>query len=208
MDHGGEAGVRFVGAHRDALELLEFTEEVLDQMTPFVHLCINRQRPGAARVLRDDDFGPARIEISDDGVAVKGFVGDQRVKAHPCDERRDAHGVEPMAGQEFKADEIAECIGQRQNLGGHAAFGAANDLALSPPFAPWPCRWTLTIVASTMAYSMSGSSETASNIRLKTSALTQCRNRLNTVFQGPNSAGRSRQGLPVRAIYKTASRNS
>src|SRR5271166_2150250 len=59
-----------------------------------------------------------------------------------------------------------------------------------------------------MAYSMSGSSETASNIRLKTSALTQCRNRLNTVFQGPNSAGRSRQGLPVRAIHKTASRNS
>src|SRR5271157_4249316 len=47
-----------------------------------------------------------------------------------------------------------------------------------------------------MAYSMSGSFETASN------------NRLNTVFQGPNFAGRSRQGLPVRAIHKTASRNS
>src|SRR5258706_1968205 len=59
-----------------------------------------------------------------------------------------------------------------------------------------------------MAYSMSGSSETASNIRLKTSALTQWRNRLKTVFQRPNCAGRSRQGAPVRAIHRTASRNN
>ena len=64
------------------------------------------------------------------------------------------------------------------------------------------------IVPSIMAYSMSGSSETAPNIRLKTSALTQWRNRLKTVFQRPNCAGRSRQGAPVRAIHKTASRNN
>ena len=63
------------------------------------------------------------------------------------------------------------------------------------------------MVASTMAYSMSGSSETASNSRLKTSAFTQSRNRLKTVFQWPNSGGRSRHGLPVRAIHNTASTN-
>src|SRR4051812_2860743 len=39
-------------------------------------------------------------------------------------------------------------------------------------FAPCPCRWTLTMVASTMAYSRSGSSETASNKRCQTSAFT------------------------------------
>src|SRR3546814_4751834 len=66
-----------------------------------------------------------------------------------------------MAGQQDEAHEIAECIGERQDLGGHAASGAAYGLALSPPFAPWPWRWTLTMVASTMAYSMSGSSEQA-----------------------------------------------
>ncbi len=32
MDHGLEALVGFVGAHGDAFEFLEFTEEVLDQM--------------------------------------------------------------------------------------------------------------------------------------------------------------------------------
>jgi hypothetical protein len=30
-----------------------------------------------------------------------------------------------MAGQQDEAHEIAECVGQRQDLGGHAALGAA-----------------------------------------------------------------------------------
>ena len=83
----------------------------------------------------------------------------QAAKLDPVDERRDADSIEAMAGQENEAHKIAECVGQRQDLGRHAAFGAAYGLALSPPFAPCPWRWTLTIVASTMAYSMSGSSD-------------------------------------------------
>src|SRR5438309_7140688 len=43
-----------------------------------------------------------------------------------------------------------------------------------------------------------------SKIRLRT----QRRNRLDTEFQWPNSAGRSRQGNPARARHSTASRNS
>ena len=60
------------------------------------------------------------------------------------------------------------------------------------------------MVASTMAYSMSGSSGQASNSRVKASAFTQARHRLNTVFQRPNNLGRSRQGDPVRTIQSTA----
>jgi hypothetical protein len=43
-----------------------------------------------------------------------------------------------MTGQEHEADEIAQRVGQREDLGGHAALGAADGLVLSPPFAPWP----------------------------------------------------------------------
>src|SRR5690606_14706278 len=110
-----------------------------------------------------------------------------------------------VAGQENEAHEIAERIGEGENFGRHAALGAAYGLALSPPFAPCPWRWTLTMVASTMAYSMSGASEQASKSRRKTSALTQSRYRLKTVFQLPKKAGRSRHGLPVRTIQSTAS---
>src|ERR671921_1300588 len=61
--------------------------------------------------------------------------------------------------------------------------------------------------ASTRAYSRSGSSETASNNRGQTSAFTQSRKRVKTLFQCPNRGGRSRHGLPVRAIHSTASTN-
>src|SRR4051794_24324549 len=63
------------------------------------------------------------------------------------------------------------------------------------------------MVASTRAYSMSGSSETASNNRCQTPAFTQSRKRVKMLFQWPNAGGRSRQGLPVRTTHKTASTN-
>src|SRR3982074_2815333 len=110
-----------------------------------------------------------------------------------------------MAGQENEANEIAECVGQRQNFSRHAAFGTADGLALRPPFAPCPWRWTWTMVASTMAYSMSGASDQASKSLVKTSSLTQSRYRLKTVFQLPIIGGRSRHGLPVPTIQSTAS---
>src|ERR1700729_537949 len=67
--------------------------------------------------------------------------------------------VEPAPGQQDKAHEIPEGVGEREDLGRQTAFGSADGLALSPPFAPWPWLWTLTMVASTTAYSMSGLSE-------------------------------------------------
>src|SRR5437016_11553674 len=208
MDHGLEALVGFVGAHVDAFEFLEFTEEVLDEMTPFVHLGVDLERRGAARVLRNHDLGTGLIEIGDDVVAVEGLVGDQRAEFDPRDERRNADGVEALSRQQHESDEVAQGIGEGEDFGRHAALGFADGLALSPPFAPCPWRWTLTMVASTMAYSMSGSSETASNRRFQTPAFAQSRKRVYTVIQLPKARGRSRHGLPVRAIHNTASTNS
>src|SRR6478735_613626 len=207
MDHSLEALIGLVGAHGNTLELLELAEEVLDQMAPFVHFGVDLERGGAARMLRDHHLGAAPVEIGDDVVAVEGCVGDEGVELKTLDQRRDPECVEALSGQQHKADEIAQGIGEGQDLGRHAALGAADGLARSPPFAPCPWRWTLTMVASTMAYSMSGSSEAASKSRLKMSAFTQSRYRLKTVFQRPKNAGKSRQGLPVHAIHNTASTN-
>src|SRR5436190_1384138 len=157
MDHGGEALIGLVGAHGDAFELLEPAEEVFDQVPPFVHLLVDGERRCATRMLGDDDFGAARVDFGDNGVAVEGLVGDQRVEGQSLDERRHADRVEALSRQKHEAHEIAERISEGQDFGGHAALRAADRLALSPPFAPCPWRWTLTMVASTMAYSMSGS---------------------------------------------------
>ena len=70
MDHSCEAVIGFVGSQSDAFELLELAEKVLDQVTPFVHLHVDGEWCAAARMLGDDDFGAARIEIGDDGVCV------------------------------------------------------------------------------------------------------------------------------------------
>lgn len=80
-----------------------------------------------------------------------------------------------MTWQEDETNQIAEGVGEGENFGRYAPLGAANGLALSPPFAPWPWRWTLTMVVSTMAYFMSGALEQASKILEKTYALTQSR---------------------------------
>src|SRR3954454_21731890 len=159
-------------------------------------------------MLGDHDLGAALIQVRDNVIAVERRVADQRPKGEPVDERRHADRVEPLPRQKHEAHEIAERVGEGQDLGGQAAFRATDGLAQSPPFAPCPWRWTLTMVASTRAYSRSGSSETASNSRCQTSAFTQSRKRVKTLFQFPNAGGSSRQGLPLRTIHKTASTNS
>src|SRR4051794_29056127 len=65
----------------------------------------------------------------------------------------------------------------------------------------------LTTVASTRAYAMSRSSETASKSGLKIAARTQSRYRLKTVFQEPKAVGGSRHGLPVRAYHSIPGSN-
>src|SRR5665213_1886028 len=174
-------------------------------MAPFIEFGVERERQSASGMLGNDDLCAALVQVCDDRVAIKGFVGDQSAEGETLDQRCDANSVEAVARQQDEAYEVAERVGESEDFGRHAAFGAANGLALSPPFAPWPWRWTLMMVASTMAYSMSGSSEQASKSRSKTSAFTQSRYRLKTVFQFPKEAGRSRQGLPARTTQRIAS---
>ena len=72
MDHGGEAVIGFVGAQRDAFELLELAEEVLDQMPPFAHLLVGSllswarfRSPGRKRSFAGTVLGFGRIGARD-----------------------------------------------------------------------------------------------------------------------------------------------
>lgn len=200
--------VGFVASHGDAFEFLEFAEEVFDEMAPFVNLGVDGDRFETIVALGNDDAGATLIQLGDDPVGIEGFIRDQRAEGDAVDQRGNADRVVALARQEMEADQITERVGEGEDFGGPATLGLAYGLALSPPFEPWPWRWTLTMVPSIMANSKSGSSDTASKILLKTSAVTQSRKRLKTVFHLPKAAGKSRQGLPVRAIHKTASKNS
>ena len=71
MDHGRKAGVGLVAAHGHSLELLQLAEEVLDQVPPFVDIEVNVEGRFALRPLRDDDLGPAFVQLRDDPVGVE-----------------------------------------------------------------------------------------------------------------------------------------
>jgi hypothetical protein len=53
VNHRGEALVGFVAAHGDAFELLEFAEEVFDQVTPLVDFRVDDEWLCAPGMLGD-----------------------------------------------------------------------------------------------------------------------------------------------------------
>lgn len=87
VDHRFEAAIGFARAHGDTLELFELAEEVLDEMPPFIDLCVDLAWHGSAGMLRNNDLGAALIEVSDDGIAIKGLVGKQRTEPNAIDKR-------------------------------------------------------------------------------------------------------------------------
>lgn len=177
--------VGFLGVHCDALEPHELIEKVLHEMTPILHLGVERQWLGAARMLGDDNLGAAFVGVGDDGAAVEGLVGDRTAESDAVNERRHADGIGAMPGSRPKWTRLPSASVER-GFSSPCRPWKAYGLALSPPFAPWP--W-LAMVASTMGYSMSDSSEQASKSRTNTSALSRSRYCLKTVFQLPRKAG-------------------
>src|SRR3546814_6256666 len=197
MKRGGGAGVVLVLARGDAAELLDLLEEVLDQMAPFVHLLIVGDGAGAAGVREDHGERAALVQGGSQGVAVEGLVGDQGVEVEPRDQRRDTDAVVALAGQEHEAHQIAQRVDQSHDLGGQAAARAADGLISSPPFAPPPWRWTLTMVPSISAYSKSGTSASSVNPRSNTPFSAQRRKRFPPAPHLPKPPGRSRHATPA-----------
>src|SRR5271156_7030883 len=104
---------------------------------------------------------------------IEDLVSDETSEFDVLNERWDTDGIVKRTWHQEEVHEITQRVGERQDFGRPTTDGSAYGLALGPPFAPWPCRWTFTTVASTMAYSMSGSSDTASKSLRKTPAFTQ-----------------------------------
>jgi hypothetical protein len=139
MDHGGVALVGLFVACGDAAEVFEAAEEVLDEMTPFVHVEIARNpaRPVAFRW--DDGTGTAPVEFGPDPVGIEGLVAEQSIEIDAFDQGSDPDSVVALAGQENEAHQVSERIDQGDDLGGQAAARSSDGLISSPPFAPVPC---------------------------------------------------------------------
>src|SRR3954467_14316542 len=157
VDGGGVAGICLVVASGDGPELLQLGEGVLDEMAPTIHVAVEVDLGLTVGLGRDHRGGPARIKVCPQPVHVESFVAEQGAEGDTLDQRRYANSVVSLAGQQHEAHQIAECVGQGDDLGGQAAARTPNGLGLGPPLAPLAFWWAVTMVPSIRAYSKSGS---------------------------------------------------
>lgn len=133
-------------------------------MPPFVGLFVEFCGETPVRFRRDDRGYILLIESRSQPVGIESAVGEQVIGAEAFDQIRHGAQVMRLPGHQPEIDEVTQAVGQRQYLGGDTTARAAYGLAESPPLAPWPERWTLTIEPSIIAYSRSGSDDNALNI--------------------------------------------
>ena len=147
-----QSSCRFFVSRGDAPELLEIAEEILDEMAPFVHREVARDRAHPIGLGWNDGHGASAVQFGADPVDVEGLVGQQGLEVDTLDQRRNADAVVALAGKQQEARQVAERIDER------------DDFRRQPaPLAPVPCWWTRTMVPSMMAYSKSGSGDNSLN---------------------------------------------
>ena len=132
MDDGSEARVGLVVARGDATELFEPLEQILDEMPPLVHVGIVRDGHLAVLLGRDDGERAPLVEFGAQGIVVERLVANERRELDVCDQRLDADAVVTLAWKKNEADQIAQRICERHDLGGQAAARAADGLIESP----------------------------------------------------------------------------
>lgn len=191
----------------DAAKLLELAEATLDEVTLRVEMGIERILAGPRGVVWNDSLGAFCRDGVADVVGVVSGVSDDDLGGCAIKEETSLRRIARLACGEDEADRAAEPPNGKMDLGAQAAARTSEGLILSPPFAPLACWCARTIVESMIRYSKSGSSDIVAKIRAQTPLRLQRLKRRKTLFQSPNTSGRSRQGEPVRTIQRTPSTN-
>ena len=180
MDAGEKVSRGLIITGRDSSELLELTDEILDQMARLVHLSIKVARR-LAIALRWNHRGFARRQERFDHslIGVEGFVGQQGIRPHLWQELVGALKVVRLTTGQEEGKRIAQRIDHEMDLCAQPAFAAPDRLVFTLFFwAPALCWWARTIVLSIMAYSLSASAAKISNIFFQTPLLAHRENRV------------------------------
>ena len=87
------------------------------------------------------------------------------VGLQPFDQVWHAAQIMGLPGQQAEVSQVPKGVCESQYLCCDAATRFPYGLTLSPPLAPCPARWTLTMEPSIIAYSKSGLAAKALNMR-------------------------------------------
>ena len=206
MQEGVESIGKFVVSGCDTSELLEAIEESLDEVSCLIAVPVDFALGVAVASRWDDRFGTGGFDDVDQGIAVVTFVSDDSTSRDCLNQGSPLRDIGHLAGRQDQANRITQGIDTSMNLGGQPA-PRATDRLIATVFlgAPAACWWARTIVASMNSSSRSASPWRASATRCQTPYSSQRAKRTYTECQLPSSLGKSRQGDPVRARYRTAS---
>ena len=83
VNRGGVAGVGFIVPGGDAAEFFDQLKEIRDQVTPFGHLAVVRDRRFAVGLRRDDGGGAAIVQGGAQGVVVERLLRTPRNPGRP-----------------------------------------------------------------------------------------------------------------------------
>ena len=209
MQEGVEAIGKFVVTGSDTAKLVDAVEEALNQVACLVLLTVvlTRRQPLAAR--RGDCLSASREYALDKRIAVVPLVGNDCLGRNGFHQRCALCDVVNLHTRQDQPQWIAQGIHTGVDLGAQSTTRATNRL-IARVFlkAPAECWCARTTVESMNNASRSASPRRASATRAHTPLISHRANRTYTECHCHNSTGRSRQGLPTRAVYNTASTNS
>ncbi len=159
MKAGEEVAGGFFVACRDAAKLLDILKETLDQVAFGIEGVVALAFGFAIGLGRNDRFDLSAFEAGDETVGVVAFVSEDRIWFHLGDKPFGLGDVVNLSAGEAQRQRIAQGVDDDMNFGSQPAARATYGLVETPFFrAPALCWWALTMVASIMAYSLSGSS--------------------------------------------------
>jgi hypothetical protein len=156
---------------------------------------------------RDHRLRAGSLNRGDKGVGVIALVCNHLFGVEALDEGWALRDVMHFAAGQIPTHRITERIGRHMNLRAQSAARASDGLFARFFWAPAACWCARTTVLSSRSDCRSVSAPSTATIRCQTPLLPQREKRVYTLCQLPNDSGRSRHGLPVRAIHKTASTN-
>jgi len=154
------------------------------------------KRPRLSPVLprRDHRTGTALRDEFDQRIGIVSLVPHDGLSSNSRNQCLGLREVVCLTGSQCPTRQLPQAFDHRVNLGGQPAPRAAQRLIPVFLAAPAACGWARTIVESRKISSKSASMANAANTRCHTPLFDQRAKRLYTLFQQPNSSGRSRQG--------------
>src|SRR5207244_10138537 len=129
-------------------KVLEFVEAALDAVALAIEHLVVRDNRLAAAVRGDHRFHAGSLNSLSDGIAVVGFVGDDRLALDTVQHRLGGAALVHLAAGQAEAQRPPERVGEQMDLGRQSTTGTPQSLVVRPPFLAPPlpvaaCWWDL-----------------------------------------------------------------